>query len=72
MLRWPVEPMRTAAVRGLADLPRLQDPRFELRWDGWRAMAWVGRDGMELQSRHGRSLTRYFPNPREFRRMADA
>lgn len=64
MLRWPVEPMRAAAVRGLADLPRLQDPRFELKWDGWRAMAWVGRDGVELQSRHGRSLTRYFPSRR--------
>lgn len=62
MLRWPVEPMRAAAVRSLPELPRVQDPRFELKFDGWRCLAWVGRDSVELQSRQGRSLTRWFPD----------
>jgi ATP-dependent DNA ligase len=62
VLHWPVEPMRAAAVRNLPDLPHIQDPRFELKWDGWRCLAWVGRDGVELQSRQGKSLAKYFPD----------
>jgi ATP-dependent DNA ligase len=54
--------MRAAAVRSLPELPRVQDPRFELKFDGWRCLAWVGRDGVELQSRQGRSVTRWFPD----------
>lgn len=33
---------------------------YEPKWDGFRCVAFVDRE-VELQSRHGKSLTRYFP-----------
>lgn len=61
MLRWPVEPMRVVGVAGLPDLGR-EGAVAEPKWDGFRAVAWRSRDGVELCSRHGRSLTRFFPD----------
>ncbi|MFI7598261.1 ATP-dependent DNA ligase [Actinoplanes sp. NPDC049681] len=60
MLRWPVEPMRAA---GVAELPASAAAlaRFEPKWDGFRGLAWIGQDGVRLQSRHGRDLSRFFP-----------
>jgi ATP-dependent DNA ligase len=34
---------------------------YEPKWDGFRAVAFVDGDGVFLQSRNGRPLTRYFP-----------
>jgi ATP-dependent DNA ligase len=34
---------------------------YEPKWDGFRAIAFVDGDTVELQSRNGRPLTRYFP-----------
>ena len=34
---------------------------YEPKWDGFRALAFVDGDAVELQSRNGRPLTRYFP-----------
>lgn len=63
MLRPPIEPMRARA------LPELPDARrtgrvlvFEPKWDGWRAVAFVGLSGVVLQSRAGRPLHTYFPD----------
>ena len=52
-------------------LPQLARPRKELpdgdgwayepKWDGFRAIAFVDGDEVELQSRNGKTLTRYFP-----------
>ncbi len=37
---------------------------YEPKWDGFRAIAFVDGDDVELQSRNGRPLTRYFPELR--------
>jgi ATP-dependent DNA ligase len=60
VLRWPVEPMRAA---GSADLPPASagGAIYEPKWDGFRAIAWAGDDGVRLQSRPGRDLSGYFP-----------
>jgi ATP-dependent DNA ligase len=52
-------------------LPQLARPRktlpegdgwaYEPKWDGFRAIAFVDGDDVELQSRNGRPLRRYFP-----------
>jgi ATP-dependent DNA ligase len=54
----PVEPM---LARLSDELPEGGDWQFEPKWDGFRAL--VFRDGrnVELQSREGRPLGRYFP-----------
>jgi ATP-dependent DNA ligase len=61
VLRWPVDPMRAAAA---ADLPTVAALRmlYEPKWDGFRAIAWVGDGGVRLQSRPGRDLSGYFPD----------
>ncbi|MGW3953269.1 ATP-dependent DNA ligase [Streptomyces sp. NPDC004752] len=52
----PVKPMLAKAVAGIPP-----DMHYEAKWDGFRAI--VFRDGpeMELGSRTGKPLTRYFP-----------
>src|SRR3954466_9579540 len=62
VLRPPLEPMRAAGTRLLPPPRPGGDPRYEMKWDGFRALAWVTGDGVRLQSRHGRDLTRYFPD----------
>jgi ATP-dependent DNA ligase len=54
----PVKPMLAKAVY---EVPRREDLVYEPKWDGFRCI--VFRDGgeIELLSRTGRSLTRYFP-----------
>jgi len=56
----PIKPQLARSARSLPD-----DPpggwAYEPKWDGFRALAF-GDDGeLELQSRNGRPLTRYFP-----------
>ena len=55
-------------------LPQLARPRKELptgggwayepKWDGFRCIAFVDGDAVHLQSRNGKSLTKYFPELR--------
>ncbi|MFL5830489.1 MAG: ATP-dependent DNA ligase [Solirubrobacteraceae bacterium] len=54
-----MKPMLARLVRALPD--ENEGYVFEPKWDGFRSLA--SRDGerIELLSRHGRSLTRYFP-----------
>ncbi|HEY3263261.1 MAG TPA: ATP-dependent DNA ligase [Pseudonocardiaceae bacterium] len=54
----PIEPMLATAIDGI---PRRDGLVFEPKWDGYRCI--VFRDGasVELQSRSGKLLTRYFP-----------
>jgi ATP-dependent DNA ligase len=63
MLLPPVKPMRAVAV---ARLPAPGAARggwaLEPKFDGWRALAFVGSDGVVLQSRGGRALHPYFPD----------
>ena len=46
----------------VAELPEEEGWQFEPKWDGFRCLAYrVGRD-VELQSKSGKSLARYFPD----------
>jgi ATP-dependent DNA ligase len=62
VLHWPVEPMRAAAVTGLPPAPRGRELIYQPKWDGFRAVVWIGPDRVAVQSRHGRDLTGYFPD----------
>ena len=57
-LRQPFAPMEALSVDAI---PVGQAWRYEPKWDGFRCLAF--RDGakVELQSKSGRSMTRYFP-----------
>ena len=53
------------AARALAlGLPQGDGWAYEPKWDGFRAIAFVDGDEVQLQSRNGRDLTRYFPELR--------
>jgi ATP-dependent DNA ligase len=43
------------------DIP-LGDYLYEPKWDGFRALVFRDGDEIEIQSRHGRPFTRYFPD----------
>jgi ATP-dependent DNA ligase len=57
-LRQPFAPMEALSVD---DIPAGKNWQYEPKWDGFRCL--VFRDGkkIELQSKSGQSLTRYFP-----------
>ncbi|WP_030600389.1 ATP-dependent DNA ligase [Streptomyces fulvoviolaceus] len=52
----PVKPMLAKSV---AKIP--PDMQYEAKWDGFRAIVFRDGDEVELGSRTGKSLTRYFP-----------
>src|ERR1700722_5438375 len=58
LLRPPFDPMEALSVD---TIPVGKEWRYEPKWDGFRCL--VFRDGakVELQSKSGRSMTRYFP-----------
>jgi ATP-dependent DNA ligase len=57
-LRPPIEPMEARAVE---HIPSSDAWAYEPKWDGFRCIAFrEGRD-VELESKSGQSLTRYFP-----------
>ena len=60
-LRQPVLPQ---LARSAKELPVGDGWSYEPKWDGFRCIAFVDGDDVELQSRNGRSLTRYFPELR--------
>jgi ATP-dependent DNA ligase len=60
-LKPPVAPQ---LAKSRAALPEGDDWAYEPKWDGFRAIAFVDGDSVELQSRNGKSLTRYFPELR--------
>src|ERR1043166_9028444 len=57
-LRPPFSPMEAKSVD---EIPRGPEWQYEPKWDGFRCL--VFRDGskVELQSKSGKSMTRYFP-----------
>jgi ATP-dependent DNA ligase len=57
-LRSPLLPQLAKTARAL---PTGDGWVYEPKWDGFRAIAFVDGDGVELQSRNGKPLTRYFP-----------
>lgn len=54
----PVEPMLAKAVPSIPIAPGL---RYEPKWDGFRTIIFRDGDEVELSSRGGKSMTRYFP-----------
>jgi ATP-dependent DNA ligase len=54
----PVEPMLATSAK---DLPLGEGLFYEPKWDGFRCIAFRDGDEVELGSRSGKSLTRYFP-----------
>jgi ATP-dependent DNA ligase len=65
-MEFPIRPMLARLER---ELPR-GDYLYEPKWDGFRALAFRNGDDVELQSRHGRPLARYFPELAEALRSA--
>jgi ATP-dependent DNA ligase len=57
-LRPPVEPMET---RQVAAIPVGSDWSYEPKWDGFRCVIFRNGDAVELESKSGQTLTRYFP-----------
>jgi ATP-dependent DNA ligase len=57
-LRPPVAPMETRQVERI---PEGEDWTYEPKWDGFRCLAFRDGPQIELQSKSGESLTRYFP-----------
>ena len=55
---FPVAPMLAKAVPQVPDAAGLS---YEPKWDGFRAIAYVDGDDVELDSRGSKPLTRYFP-----------
>src|SRR5512139_2668740 len=43
------------------EIPRGRGWQYEPKWDGFRCLAFRDGDAIELQSKAGQSLTRYFP-----------
>lgn len=58
------QPLPPQLARSRAALPEGPEWAYEPKWDGFRCVAFVDGDAVELQSRSGRPLTRYFPELR--------
>lgn len=54
----PFAPMEALSVD---TVPTGRQWRYEPKWDGFRCLAFRDGDKVELQSKSGRSMTRYFP-----------
>jgi ATP-dependent DNA ligase len=57
-LRMPVAPMEALSVD---TIPVGKNWQYEPKWDGFRALAFRDGSRVELQSKSGRLMTRYFP-----------
>jgi ATP-dependent DNA ligase len=57
-LRPPIEPMET---RHAQRIPAGDNWTYEPKWDGFRCIAFRDGKNVELQSKSGETLTRYFP-----------
>jgi ATP-dependent DNA ligase len=54
-------PVLPQLAKSRVALPDGDNWGYEPKWDGFRSIAFVDGDDVELQSRNGKSLTRYFP-----------
>jgi len=59
MLKPPIPPMEAASVDAIPVGPEWQ---YEPKWDGFRCLVFRNGDRVELQSKAGKPLTRYFPD----------
>lgn len=60
-----LRPMMASSWDGAFDDPGWA---FEIKWDGYRALAFVGPDGSRLRSRSGRDMTASYPTLADLRR----
>jgi ATP-dependent DNA ligase len=63
----PIEPMETRQVK---EIPKGTEWTYEPKWDGFRCVAFRDGTNVELQSKSGETLTRYFPEIVEALRSA--
>src|SRR5216684_1563433 len=68
-LKQPYPPME---ARSVAQLPSGADWQYEPKWDGFRCLAFRDGDRIELQSKSGQPLARYFPEVVEHLRALSA
>src|SRR5216117_934282 len=54
-------PLLPQLARSRESLPDGDDWAYEVKYDGFRCVAFVDDAAVELQSRNGKDLTRYFP-----------
>src|SRR5580693_3636429 len=57
-LQMPFSPMEALSVEEIPVGPEWQ---YEPKWDGFRTLAFADGKKLKLQSKSGRSMTRYFP-----------
>src|SRR3954466_16293327 len=55
------QPVLPQLARSRESLPDGEGWAYEVKYDGFRCIAFVDGDDVELQSRNGKTLTRYFP-----------
>jgi ATP-dependent DNA ligase len=55
----PFAPMEALSVD---EIPAGDEWQYEPKWDGFRCLVFRDKDEVELQSKSGQSLTRYFPD----------
>ncbi len=58
----PPSPILAMEARQESELPRDKGWQFEPKWDGFRCLAIRDGDKVEMLSRSGKSLARYFPD----------
>ena len=54
-------PLKPQLARSRSELPEGPDWRYEPKWDGFRIVVFRDGDDVQLQSRNGRPMNRYFP-----------
>src|SRR3954451_14407125 len=57
----PAQPMLAKSVKGIPDPGKVGGLSFGPKWDGFRCIVFRDGDEVELASRGGKTLTRYFP-----------
>jgi ATP-dependent DNA ligase len=54
-------PIQPQLARSARELPEGDDWRYEPKWDGFRTIVFRDGESVQLQSRNGRPMNRYFP-----------
>src|SRR5436190_5290512 len=55
----PLAPLEALSVN---EIPRGEEWQYEPKWDGFRCLIFRDKEQIELQSKSGQPLTRYFPD----------
>jgi len=65
-------PIPTMEATSVDDIPAGPEWQYEPKWDGFRCLVFRHGDTVELQSKAGKPLTRYFPDVVESARALSA